>query len=257
MQGGAYLTFTVAVAGKGGVGKTTFAALAIRHLHENTGEVILAVDADPNANLGLKLGTEPGRTVGSIREELTATGEEPPKGMSRQEYLEYQIRLALKEGASFDLLTMGRQEGPGCYCYVNNMLRTFVDALSEQCKYVVIDNEAGLEHLSRRTTRSSDVLFVLCDRSKTSLEAARRISALASEMKLSTKRKILVFNMLDPESEGPPMHEVEGFDAVHGVRKSSFIQARTQESESLLDVPRRDPAFSDVARAVDAERAIK
>ncbi len=246
----------MAVAGKGGVGKTTFAALAIRHLHESTGEVVLAVDADPNANLGLKLGTEPGRTVGSIREELTAKGEEPPKGVSRQEQLEYQIRLALTESEGFDLLTMGRQEGPGCYCFVNNMLRTFVDALSVQRTYVVIDNEAGLEHLSRRTTRSSDVLFVVCDRSKTSLESAKRISTLTDEMKLSVKRKVLVFNMVDPGSEGPPLHEVEGFDAVHGVRRSGFIQARAQETESLLDVPTRDPAFCDIARAVDTERAI-
>ena len=249
------MTFTIAIAGKGGVGKSTFAALAVRHLYESTGEIVLAVDADPNANLGLKLGAEPGRTVGSIREELSATGDEPPKGMSRQEHLDYQIRLALKEGRGFDLLTMGRQEGPGCYCYVNNMLRTFVDTLSGQCKFVVIDNEAGLEHLSRRTTRSSDVMFVLCDRSKASVEAARRISALASEMKLSMKRRALVFTLLDLDSEGPPVHEVDGFDSVHGVRRSSFIQTRALESESLLDVPKRDPAFSDVARAVDAERA--
>jgi len=250
------MTFTAAIAGKGGVGKTTFAALAIRHLHESTGEVVLAVDADPNANLALKLGTEPGRTVGSIREELTATGEEPPKGVSRQEHLEYQIRLALKEGEGFDLLTMGRQEGPGCYCYVNNMLRTFVDALSAQHKYVVIDNEAGLEHLSRRTTRSSDVLFVLCDRSKTSFDSAKRIAALADEMKLSMKRKVLVFNLLDPESGSPPVEDVEGFDAVRGVRRSASIQTAARETESLLAVPKRDPAFSDVARAVDAERAL-
>ena len=248
------MTFTIAVAGKGGVGKSTFAAFAIRHLHESTGEVVLAVDADPNANLGLKLGSEPGRTVGSIREELTAAGDEPPKGISRQEHLEYQIRLALKEGTGFDLLTMGRQEGPGCYCYVNNMLRTFVDALSVQRKYVVIDNEAGLEHLSRRTTRSSDVLFVVCDRSKTSLESAKRISLLTDEMKLSVQRKVLVFNMLDPGSDGPPVNEVGGFDAVHGIRRSGFVQSQAQETESLLEVPKRDPAFSDVARAVNAER---
>lgn len=251
------MTFTLAVAGKGGVGKTTFASLAIRHLHESTGDVVLAVDADPNSNLGLKLGTDLGRTVGSIREELTAQGEGPPEGMSRQEYLEYQIRLALKEGSGFDLLTMGRQEGPGCYCYVNNMLRTFVDSLSGRSAYVVIDNEAGLEHLSRRTTRSPDVLFVLCDRSRTSLESARRISALSSEMKLGVGRKALVFNMLEPDAPGPPLQRVDGFDAVHGVRRSEFIQASMAEAESLAGVPREDPAFRDVARAVDAERALR
>ncbi len=248
------MTLILSVTGKGGSGKSTFAALAVRHLHESTKEVVLAVDADPNANLGLKLGTEPGRTVGSIREDLTAANEAPRNGLSRQEHLEYQVRLALKEGAGFDLLTMGRPEGPGCYCYANDMLRAFLSTLSAQYKYVVIDHEAGLEHLSRRTTPSCDVLFVLCDRSKTSLESAKRISALASEMKLSTRRRALVFNMLDPGSTGPPLNTVDGFDTVHAVRKSGSIQAKAQESETLPDLPKWDPAAADVARAVDAAR---
>src|SRR4030042_506267 len=184
MRGGEGLTFTIAVAGKGGVGKSTFAALAVRHLHEKTGSVVLAVDADPNPSLGAKVGSEPGKTVGGIREELMSLGEEPPKGMSKQEFLDYQVRLALKESEGVDLITMGRQEGPGCYCYVNNVLRQIIDSISSKYDYVVIDNEAGMEHLSRRTTRSSDVLFVLCDRSKSSIDAAVRIAALATEMKL-------------------------------------------------------------------------
>lgn len=249
------MTFTLAVAGKGGVGKTTFAALMVRHLHEATGEVVLAVDADPNANLGSKLGTDPAKTLGSIREDLLARGEgEPPAGVSKQEHLDYQIRLAVKEGAGFDLLTMGRQEGPGCYCYVNNMLRNIVDSLAERYRYVVIDNEAGMEHLSRRTTKASDVMFVLCDRSKGSLTAARRIARLADEMKILISRKALVFNGLDAGAEGPPVAEVEGFHAVYGVRRSGMILSGAEETESLMGVSRTDPAFSDVARAVDSER---
>lgn len=248
------MTFTLAVAGKGGVGKSTFAALAVRHLHEATGEVVLAVDADPNANLGLKLGTEPGRTVGSIRESLTAKGDEPPQGVSRQELLEYEIRLALQEGDGFDLLTMGRQEGAGCYCFANNMLRTFVDGLSDQRPYVVIDNEAGLEHLSRRTTRSSDVLFVISDRSKTAMNSAKRIADLAKEMKLDIGRTVLVVNMVDSLSDPVPEAGGNGFDAVCLVRRSDFLASNALETESLLGVPTRDPAFSDVAKAVDAER---
>lgn len=254
MQGGAGLTYTIAVAGKGGVGKSTFAALAVRHLNETTGEVVLAVDADPNANLGAKLGTEPGRTVGDLREEIMSRGGEPPPGMPKQEYIDYQIRLALKEGHAFDLITMGRQEGPGCYCYVNNLLRTLIDSISAKYHYVVIDNEAGMEHLSRRTTRSSDVLFVLCDRSKASLDAANRISALADDMKLSIRRKALVFNMIDPASEGPPTSRVPGFDAVYALRRSGMIQAMMEKEESLVDLPKNDPLFSDVRKAVDAER---
>ncbi len=252
------MTFTVAVAGKGGVGKTTFAALAVRLLHETTKEVVLAVDADPNANLGAKLGTTPGKTLGSIREDMLARGEEePPEGISKQEYLDYQIRLALKEGEGFDLLTMGRQEGPGCYCYVNNMLRMIVDSISEKYKYIVIDNEAGMEHLSRRTTRRSDVLFVLCDSSKSSQEAAVRISRLADEMKLAVTRKALVLNRLEPGNADAIPSKADGFHAVYGVRKSGTMLVKAEETESLMQTPRTDPAFADIAKAVESERLAK
>jgi CO dehydrogenase maturation factor len=176
------MTFTIAVAGKGGVGKTSIAALAVRHLHESTGEVVLAVDADPNANLHAKLDVAPGRTMGDLREEIVSKGGEQPAGVSKHEYVDYHARLALAEGDGFDLLTMGRPEGPGCYCYVNNILRSFVDSLSERYGFVVIDNEAGMEHLSRRTTRSSDVLAVVCDRSRAAFESALRIASLARDV---------------------------------------------------------------------------
>ena len=249
------MTFTIAVAGKGGVGKTTFAALAIRHLHERTGEVVLAVDADPNANLGAKLGTDPGRTLGSIREDLISMGEEPAPGMSKPEHIDYQVKLALREGKGFDLITMGRQEGPGCYCFVNNLLRNVIDSLSAKYAYVVIDNEAGMEHLSRRTTRATEALFIVTDGSKASVEAARRISSLADEMGIVVGNKALVKNLSDPSGDleaGP----VEGFDSVHMVRRSGRIRADSERSESLMDVPRSDPAFSDIGRAVDAVRRV-
>ncbi len=248
------MTFTIAIAGKGGVGKTTFAALSVRHISETRNEVVLAVDADPNSNLGAKLSLEPGRTLGDIREEMLKRGDQIPKDMPRQEYLDYQIRLAVKEGDGFDLLTMGRQEGPGCYCYVNNMLRTFLDALSSKYGFVVIDNEAGMEHLSRRTTRSPDVLFILCDRTKASQEAARRIALLADEMGIQAKRKVLVFNMLEPDAKGPPVQEMDGFDAIYGVRSSGTIRSRASASESVLEVAKTDPAFADIAKALEAER---
>lgn len=250
------MTFTIAVAGKGGVGKTTFSALAIRHLHERTGEVVLAVDADPNANLGAKLGTEPGRTLGSIREELLAMGEGQPSGMSKPELIDYQVRLAVKEGEGFDLITMGRQEGPGCYCFVNNLLRTVVDSVSEKYAYAVIDNEAGMEHLSRRTTRAADVLFVVSDGSKASLDAARRIASLADEMGIKVGKKALVRNLGDPSGQGGQGPGIEGFDSVHHVRRSARIRADSEEAESLMGVPRTDPAFADVGSAVDHVRRV-
>jgi len=248
------MTFSVAVAGKGGVGKTTISALAVRHLHEVTKGVVLAVDADPNSNLAAKLGVDPGRSLGNIREEIMSLGDEQPKGVPKQEYIDYQIKLALKEGEGFDLLTMGRPEGPGCYCYVNNLLRTIVDTLSERYEYIVIDNEAGLEHLSRRTTRSPNLLLVVCDRSKASIDAAERISKLADEMRIGAKRKVLVYNMLDIASDGPPVSQMPGFDIVYGVRRSGNIQSKITETETLTDLPRTDPAFSDVSRIIDSER---
>jgi len=249
------MTFTIAVAGKGGVGKSTFAALAVRHLHERTGEVVLAVDADPNSNLGAKLGTEPGRTLGSIREELFAQGEDKAAGMSKPEHLDYQVKLALREGKGFDIITMGRPEGPGCYCFVNNLLRNVVDSLSTKYAYVVIDNEAGMEHLSRRTTRATDALFIVTDGSKASMDAAGRISALADEMGISIGDKALVMNMADPSGAQSP-GDVEGFDSVHTVRRSSKVRSDSERSESLMDLPRSDPAFSDIGRAVDAVRRV-
>lgn len=250
------MTFTVAVAGKGGVGKTTFSALAVRHLHETTREVVLAVDADPNSNLAGKLGTEPGRTLGSIREELMSLGEEPPPGMSKPEYIDYQVKLALKEGDGFDLVTMGRQEGPGCYCFVNNLLRNVVDSLSAKYQYVVVDNEAGMEHLSRRTTRATDVLFVISDASKASLDAASRIASLADEMGIKVGNKALVRNLADPSEPDAVSEPVDGFDSVHIVRRSSRIRADSERTESLMALPRSDPAFSDIARAVEAVRKV-
>ncbi len=250
------MTWTMAVAGKGGVGKTTFSALAIRHLHESTGKVVLAVDADPNANLGAKLGIAPGRTLGEIREDVVSKVEEPSPGMSKHELVEYQIRLALKEGDGVDLITMGRQEGPGCYCYVNNLLRMVVDALVDRYDYVVIDNEAGMEHLSRRTTRSANVLFIVSDGTAASLKAANTIASLAEQMKLKIKRKALVLNRVAATSVAAVAKGIDGFDRVYSVRTSNEIANDAQESESLIGLMRHDPAFSDVAEIVDAERKL-
>ncbi|MDH3364727.1 MAG: AAA family ATPase [Thermoplasmata archaeon] len=246
--------FTAAVAGKGGVGKTTFSALAVRHLHDSSKEVVLAVDADPNANLHAKLDAPLGRTIGDLREELLANVDELPAGVSKQEHVEYQIRLALTEGGGFDLLTMGRQEGAGCYCYINNILRTFIDSLSEKYAYIVMDNEAGMEHLSRRTTRSSDTLFIVSDTSKAALESASRIADLARDMDLSTYRTVLVQNLMRPDEEVAQFRSFSGFDAVYGVRRSALIQESSRSTESLMDVPATDPAFADIAKAIDEER---
>jgi CO dehydrogenase maturation factor len=152
---------TIAISGKGGTGKSTIAALIIRWLKDQELGPILAVDADPNVNLNDLLGIRIEETVGAIREEMKKSAHNLPGGMTKQEFLEYKIHASLRETRDFDLIAMGRPEGPGCYCYANNLLRDILKTLSNNYKRVVIDNEAGMEHLSRRTTQRIDNLLLV------------------------------------------------------------------------------------------------
>ncbi len=188
------MTFIVAVAGKGGVGKSTISALLVRELARRSGQVVLAVDADPNSNLGDKLGVRVERTIGDLREDLLKRADEITAGGSKHEAVIYQLRLAMVEGRDFDLVTMGRSEGRGCYCYINNLLRTFLDGVMGDYPYVVIDNEAGMEHLSRRTCHRMDVLLVISDATKVGLDTAKRILELAKAMDLAIGRTVLAIN---------------------------------------------------------------
>ncbi|MDA8219025.1 MAG: AAA family ATPase [Dehalococcoidales bacterium] len=193
------MTFSVAVAGKGGTGKTTLAALLIRYIRETTGKPILAIDADPSSNLNQALGMPLENTVGDVREEMAvrvSRGAMEP-GVSKQDYLEYQIEQALVEGEGIDLLAMGRPEGPGCYCAANNMLRLCVDRIASSYDYLFIDNEAGLEHLSRRTTQDVDSLVVVSDPTMRGLTAAARVLGLVDELKTKVGRRFLVVNRVN------------------------------------------------------------
>jgi len=186
--------YTIAITGKGGTGKTTLAALIIRIIKEKQLGSILAVDADPNSNLAEALGIEVKETIGSILDEISAQPEKIPSGMPKDRFIEYRLQTGIAEGDRVDLLAMGRPEGAGCYCYVNNILRNIVGKLIKDYDYIVIDNEAGLEHLSRRTTRSADVLLVISDATSVGLRSAKRINELAEELKIKTKKRFLIIN---------------------------------------------------------------
>jgi len=162
------MALKIAIAGKGGTGKTTLAALLCRSLLNRSIKPLLAVDADPNSCLPDRLGIKvaPDQTIGALREQLRAEPEKVPKGISKTEWIERLISEEVKESVGFDLLVMGRQEGPSCYCYINNLLRNCLEKIEEQYRAVVIDNEAGLEHLSRRTSRDIDHLLVISDPSQ-------------------------------------------------------------------------------------------
>jgi len=186
--------YIIAIAGKGGTGKTTIAALIARLIKEKKLGSVLAIDADPNSNLAVNLGIEPGQTIGGIIDDIARHPDKIPAGMTKDRFVEYQVHTAISEGNGFDVLTMGRPEGPGCYCYVNNVLRGAMAKLIADYDYIVIDNEAGLEHLSRRTTRSADALVVISDVTPVGLRSAARISDLVRELEIKTKNNLLLIN---------------------------------------------------------------
>jgi len=157
---------------------------------------VLAVDADPNFNLGLLLGQEVTETVADIREDFMEKKLDPPTGMSKERMIEYGIQKAVQECEGFDLLTMGRPEGPGCYCAVNHNLREVVDSISKSYRYVVIDNEAGMEHLSRRTTRDVEHLLVVTDPTQRGIMAAERIAEMREELDIRIENAYLILNRL-------------------------------------------------------------
>jgi len=196
------LSFNIAVAGKGGSGKTSIAGIIIRYLKNAGLGPILAVDADPNANLGESLGLDIKQTVGGILYDFQRDKINIPAGMTKEAYLEYKLNEVMVEAKGLDLLTMGRGEGPDCYCYPNIVLRKFVDTLSENYAYMVMDNEAGMEHLSRGTTRDIDELLIISDHSVKGVRTVARIINLVSELKLVAKRQSVVVNYvparLDP-----------------------------------------------------------
>ena len=185
------MTMLIAIAGKGGVGKTTFAALLLRALGEAGIRPVLAVDADPNPNLHLLLGFPLPQVLGTLREDLLAA---ESGAASKGELLEAMVQQRVVEGDDVDLVTMGRGEGPGCYCYVNSLLRQSLSRLAGSYRAVVVDNEAGMEHLSRRNLRRIDHLILVADPSPRGMGAARTIRDLAVQLGLSVGRTWLILN---------------------------------------------------------------
>ncbi len=203
------MAFTIALAGKGGTGKTTLAALSIFLLREWRAGPILAVDADPNTNLNELLGLKVLRTVGELREETLERIADLPAGLPKEQYLELGLQECLVEDEGVDLLAMGHGEGPKCYCMVNHILRKYIEVLRGNYRYVVIDNEAGMEHLSRRTTQDVDALLIVAKADPISIRSAKRISELAEKLKLRVKERYLLINDLAGESELSPALEEE------------------------------------------------
>jgi len=243
------MAFRIAVAGKGGSGKTTLATLIILHLVREDKGPVLAVDADPNSNLNVGLGIKYGETIADLREDVLA--KEVPSGMSKTDFFDYRLHECLVEGDKVDLLVMGRPEGPGCYCAVNNLLRQYLSKISKQYKYVVMDNEAGMEHLSRRTTDLVDVLLITSDPTLVSVRSAGRIYEIALQIKLKIKDIYLIINRTSESTNISSLISgsiPDRLSLLENIPEDPLVLEASEREEDLLSLPAESPAFEAVGR---------
>ncbi|MHC4124835.1 MAG: ATP-binding protein [Planctomycetota bacterium] len=241
---------TIAISGKGGSGKTTLSAMIIRVLMEQSAGSILAVDADPNSCLGLTMGVEVAGTIAGIREQARAKAPEN-KGMDRSRLFEYGIQQAITEVKGFDLLTMGKPEGQGCYCAVNNILRNFIDKLSNTYAFVVLDNEAGMEHLSRRTTNNVDLLCIAAEPDAIGQITAKRIFNLVKQLPITVKRVGIIWNRTDNAKNA------DGIESLGSVPYDKMVFDCSMQNKTIFDIEMNSPAFLAVRKIVEQELTIK
>lgn len=258
------MTTTIALAGKGGVGKTTVAGMLIKYLLQNQDGAILGIDADPSANLNMVLGLELGLTIGQVRENLLgeirnslkyggAARGTLPGGMTKQDYLNYEVQTAISESNRFDLIAMGRSEGQGCYCAVNHNLREIIDNLSENYDYVVVDNEAGMEHLSRRTTRDVQHLFIVSGPTQRGLQAAERIVQLRNELEINIENAYFILNRLPGEMPQPLQDRIDkmGIPFLGVVPSDDELVEFEFSGRPLVELGDDSPVYKSVAQMMD------
>jgi CO dehydrogenase maturation factor len=258
------MTITIALAGKGGVGKTTIAGMIIKYLAQTQPGAVLAIDADPSSNLNLVLGLDLDWTVGDIREGLLAQVQASlatsgaamgslPGGVTKRDYLDYQIRSSVAEGGRFDLIAMGRSEGPGCYCAVNHNLREVIDSISKNYQYVVIDNEAGMEHLSRRTTRDVQHLLIVSDPTQRGLVAARRIAGFRDELDIRIEQASLILNRLSGPIPSPLEEQIRslGIPLLGIVPADEKLTQFEYTGRPLVELGNESPVYQAVVKMMN------
>jgi len=228
--------YTIAMAGKGGTGKTTLAGLLVRFLLEHDMTPILAVDADANSNLNEVLGLTVEDTLGEAREMMK---KDVPVGMTKDIFIEMKVEQALVEANGFDLIVMGRPEGPGCYCAANNLLSKFIERMMANYPYLVVDNEAGMEHFSRLTTKDIDLLLVVSDSSRRGILSARRIYDLVDELGIRVGRKYLLVNQYRDKLASLVAKETQVFDPdyVSTIPEDDLIYQFDLEGKPTVQLP--------------------
>jgi CO dehydrogenase maturation factor len=248
------MKLSIAVAGKGGIGKTTLSALVVRALKESGVSPILAVDADPNSTLADALGVEESKPLADIREERSASEGSPASGMGRARAVEDEIQRSIVEAQGFDLVCMGHPEGPRCYCYVNNLLRKSLDDLTKNYDAVVLDNEAGMEHLSRRTTNDVDFLIAVMNPTRPSLRAVQRILKLTKQLPIKIGQTAVLLNRVGPA--GVPEEiagEIAELDALRlpDVPQDDAVERAGAVGNDVFSLDENSPALVGVRRVLE------
>lgn len=244
----------VAVTGKGGTGKTAVVAMLIRYLIKDSGKKyrILAIDADPDANLADALGTKVEKTIGDMREYMQQARFTAPPDIDKQRLIESKLFEILVEGDEYDLLVMGKPEGSGCYCFVNNLLRGVMDKTVNDYDLTIIDTPAGLEHLSRKTIPDLDVLVAVTDESRRGLTTAERIRELASELDLKYKELYVIVNKVTPGRREKLLETASevGLKVIGTIPYDETLAKFDLVGDPLIGLPDDDPAVVEMKRIV-------
>ncbi|MDH7576344.1 MAG: AAA family ATPase [Bacillota bacterium] len=230
----------IALAGKGGTGKTTIASLVVRYLIENKKGAVLAVDADPNSNLNEALGVEVKNSISNILVDIKKSN--VPTGMTKDVYLELKLHQALTETKYFDLLVMGGPQGPGCYCYPTELLKRHIDVLDKNYAYMVIDNEAGMEHISRETIENIDIMLVISDATAKGVRTAGRIYELAKSLKIQISDAYLIVTKIEDSSSLQREIEQTGLKFLGAVPFDPLVAEYDLKGKPIMELPEDSPA---------------
>jgi CO dehydrogenase maturation factor len=231
------MSYSIALAGKGGTGKTTLAGMLIKYLVKKGKTPVLAVDADCNANLNEVLGLKIADTLGNAREEMKRGV--VPSGMTKDIFMEMKLEQAVAEADGFDLIVMGQPEGAGCYCAANTLLTNFLERLADNYPYIVMDNEAGMEHISRLTTQNVDILLIVSDPSRRGLQAAVRIDELAKCLNIGVGKSYVVINMAKeaPSDKALEMIQAANLELIGTVPEDNLIYEYDFDGRPTIEIP--------------------
>ena len=246
------MTFSIAISGKGGTGKTTVSALLVHLLKNYAGKPILGVDSDPNSNLSEALGVDVTMSVGKAREMLLKNKDNLGPNQRKEDYFNYLFQSAVEEFDGYDIIIMGNAEGPGCYCYVNNLLRKMVDDLSDKYPLMILDTEAGLEHFSRRTTRDIDILLVVTDPTAKGVLTAKRIQELIKTLNTNIRKAYLVVNNIPPRfiNKVKELEKTSGLECIAVIPEDPLIQEFDLDGKAIPNLPASSLALKGVTELI-------